>query len=76
MADTEVTAAEHADAALTYVRKGFGLKAEVQDTLATDFTGHLVDLLRSREFTLVAGNTTVRLAREFGFCYEIGRAHV
>ena len=74
MADTEVTAAELADTALTYVRKGFGLKAEVQDTLATDFTGHLVDLLRSREFTLVAGNTTVRLAREFGFCYGVERA--
>ncbi len=58
----------------TYVRKGFGLKAEVQDTLAADYTGHLVDLLRSREYTLVAGETTVRLAREFGFCYGVERA--
>ncbi len=57
-----------------YVRKGFGLKAEVQDTLAADYTGHLVDLLRSREYTLVAGDTTVRLAKEFGFCYGVERA--
>ena len=58
----------------TYVRKGFGLKAEVQDTLAADYTGHLVDLLRARDYTLTAGNTTVRLAKEFGFCYGVERA--
>ena len=58
----------------TYVRKGFGLKAEVQDTLAADYTGQLVDLLRAREYTLSAGDTTVRLAKEFGFCYGVERA--
>ena len=58
----------------TYVRKGFGLKTEVQDSLASDYTGHLVDLLRDREFVLTAGDTTVRLAREFGFCYGVERA--
>ena len=58
----------------TYVRKGFGLKAEVQDTLAADYTGQLVDLLRSRDYTLTAGDTTVRLAKEFGFCYGVERA--
>jgi 4-hydroxy-3-methylbut-2-en-1-yl diphosphate reductase len=58
----------------TYVRKGFGLKAEVQDTLAADYTGHLVDLLREREYVLQAGDTTIRLAREFGFCYGVERA--
>jgi 4-hydroxy-3-methylbut-2-enyl diphosphate reductase len=59
---------------VTYFRKGFGLKTEVQETLATDYTGHLVDLLRSREFTLSAGGVTVRLAKEFGFCYGVERA--
>lgn len=58
----------------TYVRKGFGLKAEVQDTLAADYTGQLVDMLRAREYTLTAGDTTVRLAKEFGFCYGVERA--
>jgi 4-hydroxy-3-methylbut-2-enyl diphosphate reductase len=59
---------------LTYVRKGFGLKAEVQDTLAADYTGHLVDLLRARDYALTVGDTTIRLAREFGFCYGVERA--
>lgn len=58
----------------TYVRKGFGLKNEVQETLASDYSGHLVDLLRARDFVLSAGDTTVRLAREFGFCYGVERA--
>lgn len=59
---------------VTYVRKGFGLKAEVQDTLAADYTGQLVDLLRAREYALTVGDTTIRLAREFGFCYGVERA--
>ncbi len=57
-----------------YFRKGFGLKAEVQGELASDYNGRLVDLLRERDFVLSAGDTTVRLAREFGFCYGVERA--
>ena len=57
-----------------YFRKGFGLKADVQGTLATDYSGRLVDLLQTRSYELTAGDTTVRLAREFGFCYGVERA--
>src|SRR5215212_8868635 len=57
-----------------YFRKGFGLKAEVQAELASDYSGRLVDLLREREFCLETQGTTVRLAREFGFCYGVERA--
>src|ERR1700683_1210791 len=62
------------DTTPTYYRKGFGLKAEVHDTLAADYTGRLVDLLRQRDYVLAAGGVTVRLAREFGFCYGVERA--
>jgi len=58
----------------TYFRKGFGLKGEVEDTLAADYDGSLVDLLRSRDHTLTVSGVTVRLAREFGFCYGVERA--
>ncbi|MDA1080149.1 MAG: 4-hydroxy-3-methylbut-2-enyl diphosphate reductase [Gemmatimonadetes bacterium] len=57
-----------------YYRKGFGLGSEVQDTLAADYTGRLVDLMREQDYTLEAGGVTVRLAREFGFCYGVERA--
>jgi 4-hydroxy-3-methylbut-2-enyl diphosphate reductase len=60
--------------ASTYYRKGFGLRAEVQDDLAADYEGQLVTLLRERGYTLTAGEVTVRLAREFGFCYGVERA--
>ena len=57
-----------------YYRKGFGLKAAIEDTLAADYSGALVDRLRANAFTLSAGGVTVRLAREFGFCYGVERA--
>jgi 4-hydroxy-3-methylbut-2-enyl diphosphate reductase len=58
----------------TYFRKGFGLKSEIQSELDSDYTGHLVDLLKDREYTLTAGDVTIRLAKEFGFCYGVERA--
>jgi 4-hydroxy-3-methylbut-2-enyl diphosphate reductase len=58
----------------TYFRKGFGLKADVQDDLSADYTGWIVDVLREREYALTVGEVTVRLAREFGFCYGVERA--
>ena len=57
----------------TYFRKGFGLKAEVQEDLAA-YHGAIVDLLREQDYVLVVGDVTIRLAREFGFCYGVERA--
>ena len=62
------------DSTVTYFRRGLGLKAEVQETLAADYSGRLVDLLREREYRLTADDVTVQLAREFGFCYGVERA--
>ena len=58
----------------TYFRKGFGLKADVQEELATEYDGRLVDLLKERDYSLSAGGVTIRLAHEFGFCYGVERA--
>jgi len=58
----------------TYYRKGFGLKAAVQGELDADYSGGLVDLMREREFSLTVRDVTIRLAREFGFCYGVERA--
>jgi 4-hydroxy-3-methylbut-2-enyl diphosphate reductase len=57
-----------------YFRKGFGLKREVAGTLATDYHSNLVDQIRGNDFTLVADGLTIRLAREFGFCFGVERA--
>src|SRR5581483_9456608 len=60
--------------ASAYYRKGFGLKAEVAEDLASDYDGRIVDLLRANDYTLEVGDVTIRLAREFGFCYGVERA--
>ena len=62
------------DEPATYFRKGFGLKADVQADLSGDYNGWLVDTLRERDYTLVVGDLTIRLAKEFGFCYGVERA--
>jgi 4-hydroxy-3-methylbut-2-enyl diphosphate reductase len=58
----------------TYFRKGFGLKSEIQSELAADYTGDLVDRLQAGDYTLEADGVTIRLAKEFGFCYGVERA--
>ncbi|HET9635577.1 MAG TPA: 4-hydroxy-3-methylbut-2-enyl diphosphate reductase [Gemmatimonadaceae bacterium] len=58
----------------TYFRKGFGLRTEVLDELAADYSGRLVDELKARDYTLSVGDVTILLAREFGFCYGVERA--
>src|SRR3954471_10057610 len=58
----------------TYFRKGFGLRAQVQDELAADYSGRLVDLMKARDYVLTVGDVTIRLAKEFGFCSGVERA--
>jgi 4-hydroxy-3-methylbut-2-enyl diphosphate reductase len=58
----------------TYFRKGFGLKGEVEGDLAADYSGQVVDYLRANDYTLSENGITIRLAREFGFCYGVERA--
>ncbi|MDB4882502.1 MAG: hydroxymethylbutenyl pyrophosphate reductase [Gemmatimonadetes bacterium] len=62
------------DEQMTYFRKGFGLKADVQGDLSADYNGRVVDALRENDYTLVVGDVTIVLAREFGFCYGVERA--
>jgi 4-hydroxy-3-methylbut-2-enyl diphosphate reductase len=62
------------DQPATYFRKGFGLKADVQSRLSADYNGRVVDALREHDYSLTVGDVTIRLAREFGFCYGVERA--
>src|SRR3970282_1412630 len=58
----------------TYYRKGFGLKAAIEGQLASDYHSRLIEVIRSRGYSLRVGPLTFRLAREFGFCYGVDRA--
>ena len=55
-------------------RRGFGLKDQVKDDLAHDYRSVLVEEIRQRGNSLVVGDITLLLAKEFGFCYGVERA--
>jgi len=57
-----------------HYQRGLGLKAEIQDTLGRDYKGVLVELARRHGHRLSAGDLTLHLAKEFGFCYGVDRA--
>ena len=58
----------------TYFRRGFGLKGRITGALTADYHARIVDALREHEYTLQVEDVTIRLAREFGFCYGVERA--
>ncbi len=58
----------------TYYRRGFGLRGEIAETLASDYHSNLVDRIKYEGYSLTVGGLTVHLAKEFGFCYGVDRA--
>ena len=58
----------------TYFRKGFGLKDEIEGALTADYHSRVVEAIREQGYALTVGDLTIRLAREFGFCYGVDRA--
>jgi 4-hydroxy-3-methylbut-2-enyl diphosphate reductase len=55
-------------------RKGLDLKHEVAHVLAASYHSDLVGRVKESGFTYTSGRLTIRLAREFGFCYGVDRA--
>ncbi len=58
----------------TYFQKGFNLKATVAPVLAASYASGVVDRLKGLGYVARAGDMTLKLAREFGFCYGVDRA--
>ena len=57
-----------------YFRKGLGNRDEVAPLLHADYHSGLVEWFRHSDYRLREGDTEIRLAREFGFCYGVDRA--
>jgi 4-hydroxy-3-methylbut-2-enyl diphosphate reductase len=55
-------------------RRGLDRKNEVAGVLAASYHSDLVAEIKASEFTFQSGRLTIRLAREFGFCYGVDRA--
>ncbi|KPJ96654.1 MAG: hypothetical protein AMS18_00530 [Gemmatimonas sp. SG8_17] len=58
----------------TYFRKGFGLKGQIAGSLSQDYHSALVASIRNGGYALTVHGLTIRLAKEFGFCYGVDRA--
>src|SRR5881628_438357 len=58
----------------TYFQRGLGMGEEVKERLVRDYHSAIVARLRASGFSLTVGDTTIRLAEEFGFCYGVERA--
>jgi 4-hydroxy-3-methylbut-2-enyl diphosphate reductase len=58
----------------TYFQKGLGLKTEVAPLLDQDYGSNVIARIRELGYAAEASRLTIRLAREFGFCYGVDRA--
>src|SRR3990167_2835804 len=55
-------------------RRGFGLKEEVRPLLQESYHSPLIDQIKTSNYQYQAGDITIHLAQEFGFCYGVDRA--
>src|SRR5512138_3082973 len=51
-----------------------GIMEAVQAQVESHYRSELVDRIRARGHVLSAGGLTIKLAKEFGFCYGVERA--
>ncbi len=58
----------------THIRRGFGLKDEIKDTLNQEFQSSLIDKIKASDSQYTDGNTRIKLAKEYGFCYGVDRS--
>jgi 4-hydroxy-3-methylbut-2-en-1-yl diphosphate reductase len=58
----------------TYFQKGFNLKSVVGPVLAESYHSTVVDRLKALGHGAKAGDLSLKLALEFGFCYGVDRA--
>ena len=62
------------DTQATYYKHGFGLKGEIKEDLVKDYHSALVEKIKAENFAYRIGDLTIRLAKEFGFCYGVDKA--
>lgn len=56
------------------IRKSFGLKKEIRPQLEASYHSSLITKIKESNYQLSSGRLTVKLAKEFGFCYGVDRA--
>ncbi len=57
-----------------YFRSGLGTRRDVRGEVEAEYRSDWVQAFRDNDHRLVFGDTTFRLAKEFGFCYGVERS--
>ncbi|MEO0456023.1 MAG: 4-hydroxy-3-methylbut-2-enyl diphosphate reductase [Cyanobacteria bacterium P01_A01_bin.114] len=57
-----------------YRNQGFGEKEQVHGQMATEYQSDLIQEIRDRGYTYQRGAVTIKLAKDFGFCWGVERA--
>ena len=55
-------------------RKGFGLREAARETVKDSYGSDIIEEIKKSGYSKTYGRVTVRLAKEFGFCYGVDRA--
>jgi 4-hydroxy-3-methylbut-2-enyl diphosphate reductase len=58
----------------TIIRKGFGLKKEIQETLDKEYYHQMIEQIKAAGYQLTRADITIKLAKEYGFCYGVDRS--
>ncbi|NEP17077.1 MAG: 4-hydroxy-3-methylbut-2-enyl diphosphate reductase [Leptolyngbya sp. SIO4C1] len=57
-----------------YRNQGFGEKHQVEGQMASEYQSSLVQQIRENGYTWQRGDVTIKLAKDFGFCWGVERA--
>ncbi len=57
-----------------HIRTSMGFREDVIPVLNQEYASPLIEKIKANRYRYEAGRLTIRLAREFGFCYGVDRA--
>jgi 4-hydroxy-3-methylbut-2-enyl diphosphate reductase len=57
-----------------YRHQGFGEKAQVAGQMESEYQSDLIQQIRDQNYSFTQGDTTIKLAKAFGFCWGVERA--
>ncbi|ESA37632.1 4-hydroxy-3-methylbut-2-enyl diphosphate reductase [Leptolyngbya sp. Heron Island J] len=57
-----------------YRNQGFGEKEQIATQMGDEYQSELIQTIRNQGYTYTQGDVTIKLAKDFGFCWGVERA--
>ncbi len=57
-----------------YRNQGFGEKEQIAAQMGDEYQSELIQTIRNQGYTYIQGDVTIKLAKDFGFCWGVERA--